>query len=343
MKTSAIVRIVLLSLAILVLLGILGSVLLARNFYIDVRDSGVIDVVNEVLTIKESGDIQIDGTGYSGEYDASNIRDLKIEWVAGTIVIQPGDTDTILFEETAVSNSKYKMVSKLTGDKLTLTFCDESVLDWSVGDKINSNISKDLVITVPRNWMCDALEIDTASARVEVYDLKLNELDFDGASGKMYLDNCEIVELDIDTASGDVEFSGILKTLDFDAASAKFYGEFYQMPNNLKLDAMSGDAELVLPSYAGFEMVFDSLSGSFESDFQFTTSGNSYKCGDCACKITVKTMSGDVSILKGVSNPQYAAGTECIDPNCTDPSHDHSEICNDKDCTDASHGHNNHH
>ena len=134
-----------------------------------------------------------------------------------------------------------------------------------------------------------------------------------------------------------------MKTLDFDAASAKFYGEFYQMPNNLKLDAMSGDAELVLPSYAGFEMDFDSLSGSFESDFQFTTSGNSYKCGDCACKITVKTMSGDVSILKGVSNPQYAAGTECTNSNCTDPSHDHSEICTDKDCTDASHGHNNYH
>ena len=300
MKTSAIVRIVLLSLAIIVLLGILGSVLLARSFYIDVRNSGVIDAVNEVLTVDESGKVSIDGTGRSGEYMADQIHDLKIEWVAGNIIMVPADTDTIHFEESAVSDPDYQMVVKRIGDKLTFKFAEESVIDWSIGAKIGSNISKDLVITVPKDWNCDTLEIDTASARVEISDLQLNEVDFDGASGLLVLENCDITTLDIDTASGDVEFSGVLKELDFDAASAKFDGEFYQAPNRLDLDAMSGDMTIVLPEDSGFILDLDTMSGSFESNFQFSTTGKQYRCGNGGCSITVSSMSGDVSILKGI-------------------------------------------
>ena len=311
MKANAIVRIVLFSLAILILLGILGSVMLARTFLIDVRESGVVEVINEVLSVDESGNIRIDGNGRSGEYDAAQIHDLKIEWVAGNIIIQPADTNTVHFEESAVSDSDYQMVVKRSGDKLTLKFCEESIMNWGVGVSINSNLKKDLVVTVPRDWTCDTLEIDTASARVEISDLQLNEVDFDGASGLLVLDNCDIVELDIDTASGDVEFSGVLKDLDFDAASAKFEGDFYQVPNRLDLDAMSGDMTITLPDYCGFEVDHDSMSGSFESDFQFSTNGKLYQCGDGACKITVSSMSGDIKILKGVHHPETSAGQNC--------------------------------
>ena len=304
MKSNAIIRIVLFSLAILVLLGILASVLFVRAFMIDLNESGIVDVLHNVFEVRESDEIRIDGSGRSGEYDGTQIHDIEIEWAAGTIVIQPGDTRNIYFEESAVSNSDYQLTTKRSGDKLSIKFCEEIVSSWGFGAKLNSDVSKDLVITVPRDWNCDTLEIDAAAARVEITDLQINELDFDGASGELLLDNCTIVNLDVDTASGDVEFSGVLKQLDFDAASAKFYGEFYQVPQQLYLDSMSGDVDLILPEYCGFEMDYDTLSGSFNSDFAFSSNGTSYRCGNGDCQIKVSGMSADVNIRKGVSVPQ---------------------------------------
>ena len=304
MKSNAIIRIVLFSLAILVLLGILGSVLFVRAFMIDLSESGIVDALHNVFETRESDEIRIDGSGRSGEYDSTQIHDIDIEWAAGTIVIQPGDIRNIYFEESAVSNSDYQLTTKRSGDKLSIKFCEEKVTSWGFGAKLNSDVSKDLVITVPRDWNCDTLEIDAAAARIEITDLQINELDFDGASGELRLDNCNIVDLDVDTASGDVEFRGVLKQLDFDAASAKFYGEFYQVPHQLYLDSMSGDVDLILPEYCGFEMDYDTLSGSFNSDFAFSSNGTSYRCGNGDCQIKVSGMSADVNIRKGVSVPQ---------------------------------------
>lgn len=298
MKSSAIIRIILFSIAILVLLGIFVSVMVFRSFMIDLDESGIIDTVQEIFEVRESDEIRIDGNGRSGEYDATQVRDLEIDWVAGTIIIQPGDTDTIRFEESAVSDTKYQMITKRSGDKLVLQFCEESVGSFGFGINYSNDLSKDLVITVPLDWVCDSLEIDTASARVEIRNLQINEVDFDGASGLCIFENCSIAELDIDTASGDVEFSGTLNTLDFDAASANFHGNLQNTPNSLKMDTMSGDLDITLPEDCGFVATLDTMSGDFSSDFQTTISNGKYTYGNGVCKINVKAMSGDVTIRK---------------------------------------------
>ena len=57
---------------------------------------------------------------------------------------------------------------------------------------------------------------------------------------------------------------------------------------------------VVLPENSGFYLELDTVSGAFDSDFDFHTMGAHYECGDGACKIKVSGMSGDVSILKGI-------------------------------------------
>jgi DUF4097 and DUF4098 domain-containing protein YvlB len=208
----------------------------------------------------------------------------------------------IVITETAPSNFEYKMVCKQTGQTLKIEFAEDHEKFHLFGN--DNSISKDLSIRVPANWNCKNLEIDAAATDVTIIGMEISEMDFDGASGLLNLDNCEIGKLDVDTASGDVEFSGTLNELDFDAASAKFSGEFYQVPSNLKLDAMSGDLTLVLPEYCGFQLELDTVSGSFYSDFTFQSKDSLYEGGDGACKIKVSGISGDVSILKGISQPE---------------------------------------
>ena len=63
---------------------------------------------------------------------------------------------------------------------------------------------------------------------------------------------------------------------------------------------MSGDLELILPPDAGFTCTMDTISGDFESDFEFKSHNDTYICGDGDCMVEISGMSGAVSILKGI-------------------------------------------
>ena len=293
MKNNAIVRIVIYSVAIVALLGILLSATATGLYF-------TTSVVQNEVPAPTASPREIN------QYDfTAQIQNIEIDWVAGSIAIHKSDSlSNIIVEEFSPAASQHNMVVKQSGQTLKIEFCEESIKFPNFG--INVDVSKDLVIRVPRNWNCNNLEIDAAATDVNIQDLTIRELDFDGASGNLILDNCNIEELDIDTASGDVEFTGILENLDFDAASAKFYGEFFENPRNLNMDSMSGDLELVLPEDAGFELNMDTVSGSFDTDFLVGKHDKAYICGEGQCKIKVSAMSSDVSILKGIT-----AGKNC--------------------------------
>ena len=291
MKANAIIRIVCFSLAIVLLSSILLGAL-AFGMYVS---DGRIHVENRaevepVISLKQD---QI----------SPDVQNIEIEWAAGSITITEGTSvHDIQIAEYSPDNSKYRTVITQYGQTLKIKFSEDSVKFSGFGTDID--FSKDLEIVVPAGWSCNSIEIDAASADVEIRNLRIDELDFDGACGLLNLDNCESGKLDVDTAFGDVEFIGTLKELDFDAASAQFNGEFFSVPSKLNLDAMSGDMTLVLPEYSGFYLELDTMSGSFDSDFDFHTMGAHYECGDGACKIKVSAMSGDVCILKGISDPK---------------------------------------
>ena len=143
------------------------------------------------------------------------------------------------------------------------------------------------------------LEIDAASADVDIRDMTIQEFDFDGASGRCTLTDCAVGEMSLDTASGDVTFSGTLDTLDCDGASAKLQLELRNTPRSIDMDTASGSLTLVLPEDCGFTVSLDALSGRFSSDFATTTQNGRHIYGDGSCKIDVSSMSGGVTIRKG--------------------------------------------
>lgn len=313
MKTNAIVRIVLYSIAILLLLGILIVGFLAGSLMTNFSTG----ITNEHQD-SEKSELEVMTVDMNGSVSANAVNSISIDWVSGSILIRPEDTDQITFSESHVSDEKEKMVWKIDGDTLKLQYCRDTVHFPSFG--INVQISKDLVITVPRDWSCDKLEIDCASASLNVHDLTIKEVDFDGASGTCELYNCNVQEFDVDTASGDVIFTGTLQELDCDAASANCDIQVFNIPSRMDLDGASGDLKLQLPADCGFSCNLDSLSGTFQSEFPTTISGDHHIHGDGSCRINVSAMSGDVTICK---NPSMDPIPECTDSNCTDNSHHH--------------------
>ena len=235
-------------------------------------------------------------TGSTGSASTEAIREIKIEWISGSVTIEPGDVQEITFLESGNGTDKYEMVWKQSGDELVIQYSkDSSTAGFGIhfGDG-----SKDLTVTVPRGWVCNSLELDTASTDLTVRDMIIREMEIDSASGTAKFENCTVSSLDVDTASGDVTFSGSLNELDFEAASASFTGVLENVPNLIKMDSMSGDLTLTLPEGAGFTVSLDAMSSDFSSDFPTVKKNKSYVCGDGHCKIEVSAMSGDVSILK---------------------------------------------
>ena len=238
----------------------------------------------------------VNQTGSVGSADPAAIREIKIEWISGSVTVEPGDVQEITFSESGAATDRYKMVWKQSGDKLVIQNCKDSNV---VGFGIHiGEGSKDLTVIVPRGWVCNSLELDTASTDLTVRDMIIREMEIDSASGTAKFENCTVSSLDVDTASGGVTFTGSLNELDFEAASASFTGVLENVPDQVKMDSMSGDLTLTLPEDAGFTVSLDAMSSDFSSDFPTVKKNKSYVCGDGHCKIDVDAMSGDVAILK---------------------------------------------
>ena len=291
MKTNAIIRIILFSLAIVVLLGIL---LFGVGF----------KVINAHFLPKLNRSEAPEPTaGQMNQFEFStDIKRIEIEWVAGDIMIDAREgLNTISVFESMGNDVTETMFCTTSGDTLKIQFSEASMKFPSFG--INYTFNKDLIITVPASWQCDELTIDSAASNVTINALTINDMDFEGASGQLGFYGCNIFNLDIDTVSGDVEFDGNLENLDFDAASASFYGTIRNCPTQLQMDSLSGKLNLSLPSDCGFTLNRDSLSGSFSSDFDIMIQGDARIHGDGSCKIALSGLSGDVNINKFQTEP----------------------------------------
>ena len=290
MKHNAIVRIILFSVGIVALLGVLLASLFLNIYIADGR------VITDQIAATEHPQQMFSQGNYS-----KDIRNIKIDWAVGNITVYSDATATdITVTETSDVDCKYETVIKQSGQTLKIEYCKDSVQLPSLG--ITADVSKDLVIVVPADWNCSSLEIDTASADVSVDGITIGEFDFDGASGVCKITNCDVTELDLDTASGDVTFTGTLDILECDAASASCSITAWNIPSSIKMDAASGDLELILPEDAGFTCKMETMSGSFNSDFQVDSSSGNYVHGDGSCKINLNAMSGEVCIYKDVSH-----------------------------------------
>lgn len=252
----------------------------------------------EINTMETTANPEAEMEGYGVAVDAASIREMEIEWAAGSIVIQPMDITEIRISEEGASQSSDPMVWKVKDGKLVVQYSKNTDHDFGIGLLQGKDV-KNLTIQVPLDWNCNSLEIDAASASLEVKDLTIREMEFDGASGTCIFTNCTVENLDLDTASGDVLFKGSLTQMECDAASANIILELSSIPKSLDLDTASGNLDLTLPENAGFTVTMDTMSGEFTSDFTTTQRNGSYVAGNGRCRIDVDAMSGNVMIRKG--------------------------------------------
>ena len=281
MKSNAIIRIILFSLAILVLGSILCVALLGDVFMF--------------RTESHHGDLPLasDSSTTQSAIGASDVLNIDIDWATGSITIQPAEnTDLITVQETGDKNRPMRL--RLENHTLEIDFTE----DEKIGIGLNDYKSKDLVITVPVGWICASLDIDAASAKVSVQDMTIDNVDFDGASGDCIFTNCTVGQYEVDTASGNIHYSGHVDHFECDAVSADCTLELCNNPSSIRVDSLSGDLELTLPQDCGFSCDVGTMSGSFHTDFDCSQNGKIHTYGDGSCQIQLNALSGNVNIQK---------------------------------------------
>lgn len=279
MKKSAVVRIILYSVLLLVLAGTMIFGMASYPFGFTGTPGG--DRMNIY-----NGNISA-----SGSADPDEIHDISIAWAAGSVTLETGNVTEIQFRESP--ETSYPMVWKQVGDRLKIEFSENK--HAAPGRSMEA---KDLVITVPENWAAQEIEISTASAALTVTGLTARQVELSSASAVCTFTDCSLDQLEVQTASGDVSYQGRLAFFDCDASSANLELTLSNVPNEIDVDSMSGDVTLYIPEESEFRAEIDSLSGSFHSDFEVRKVKNSYLCGNGLCEVEVSGLSCGVKILK---------------------------------------------
>ncbi len=283
MKSNAITRIVIYSLVILLLVALLLVGMGIGQFTFRIHSS--------TGTVVESGSVS-----------AAGIHTLDIDWASGNIVIESGEVSEISFRQLGSSDSQPVLTYRENGGTLELC-CDMPAI--SIG--FVSTPKADLVITVPGDWKCRSLNMDSASVHVRVADLTVDTVDLDGASGSYRFENCTIGTLDMDGASNTLYVQGLVNRMYCDGMSINITLSLPVAPRELTIDGMSGRLELTLPAgSSGFRVEMEGMSSRFSSDFETVSpSRNTYVYGDGLCQISVSGMSNSVSIRKADESTSY--------------------------------------
>lgn len=280
MKRNAIFRMILFGFLTVVLVGILISGIALKQYQV----TGVM--------VRESADVLAVG-GYSSP--AKEVDRLKIAWAAGKIVIVPTDQDDITVTEELLGGDK-TMVLKKDGSTLYVEYCEDNI---SLSFGSNNNLKKNLYISVPQDWECKELEIDAASATVQVEHLTIEEVESSTASGTNIFTNCQVGTMKMETVSGDLNFTGTLEKLDFNGVSAQADVVVTNFPKSIDVETISGDLNITLPKECGFTVDKDTVSGRFSSELPTTEQNGKIVYADGHCEIEVEGVSASVHIRKG--------------------------------------------
>ncbi|MCR5665961.1 MAG: DUF4097 domain-containing protein [Eubacterium sp.] len=205
---------------------------------------------------------------------SANVEHISLEWTAGEVVVQYDDVNEITFVESSEQEIEQEWALTYTQEDkdLSISFCEEGGQGAKVPDKT-------LVITLPKEYAISQLDANLVSA-----DLTLPE-------------GIQIQKMNLTTDSGDVTVAkdGEIGTLTSESVSGNLSLNLTSL-GKLTSDSVSADVTLSLPKDSGFVADTSSLGGEFQTDFETKQKDMAYYCGDRSAKITMTSISGDLTI-----------------------------------------------
>lgn len=325
-KTGWIILIVCLGLVFCICAGLFLAGRIANSHLFNGGDTRV-----DSSATKNYKDLKNDFSA-DGSYSVTmkDLKELHIDWISGSVMVELIDGDTIRIQEVANKAIKEKDALRFgtSGGTLRIQACKKNY--------IGKLPSKDLVVYLPRS-LAEGLqecEIDTVSAAVTLGELRLEELEIDTVSGKIMLSaiaaeeaqvdtvsgqaallDCSFDSLRFDSVSGEIRVSGTAKKVKASSVSGAMELTLLtcrdirvntmsgpvtmtltEAPRELNVDTTSGEIWLALPTDASCTIHLDAMSGKLYLNDE-AISSKEITLGDGSAAYDVDSMSGSVYVF----------------------------------------------
>ena len=326
MKAAGIIRIIVGLVIAVLLTAILVVLLTGNNIFARLGAEGSwVDRVFDRATYY-SGGVNEDSNAVivsdEARVPASNIKKIKIDWVAGGITLRVGTGEDIVFSESSNRDLTERQKMRYTVSEsgtLQINYCEnlDNIFNWF---SLDANMpAKALVMEVPASLigLLADLEIDTVSSNIDlsgVYGSKTNlstvsgeircadiaspDLYLSSTSGTVLCENTTASDLEIDNVSGGIRLGGEFEHIDVDTVSGSVQIAAANVPKSIDVDGVSGRITIALPETAGFTARLDTVSGALSCAFPGTLGSDLVVVGDGNADYSFDTVSGSVSIDK---------------------------------------------
>ncbi len=285
-SASAVARIVIWSVVLVLLLGVFVAAMLAQesSFYLG-------------RILWDDWEYDDDDFNVGNGAIRAPIRELSIDWVAGSVTVEATDGEEILItEDYDGTKSSHRLRWLVEDGELTVKYAKPSFFG-------NTSDSKNLTVSIPRTMLDDLDEIRVAGVSTTQNILvSARELDVETTSGSVTVAG-NYTSVEMEAVSGDLRFEGTMKQGSFEGVSARVELRLKEQAERLDLESVSGRLTVILPEdTTGFKVVSNRVSGNTEvRGFDFDN-GDSSIWGDGSMRINVDGVSCKLFIEKETGN-----------------------------------------
>lgn len=326
MKAAGIIRIIVGLVIAVLLTAILVVLLTGNNIFSRLGwNNGWVDRFLDRTTYSSGGvndDTNAVVVSDKASVDATNIKKIKINWVAGSVNLRVGSGSEIVFSESSYRNLTDQQKMRYTisdSGVLEIRYCQDldNIFNWF---SLDANMpAKTLTMEVPASLIGQLadLEVETVSAGIDlsgIYgtktdlstvsgeirctDVATDELDLSTTSGSIVCENSTAKKLEIDNISGSIRAEGEFVKADAETVSGEIRLVFANLPEEIDVDGVSGNIVVALPEGASFTAKLDTVSGSISCAFAGTMGSDLVVVGDGGADYHFSTVSGNLSIEK---------------------------------------------
>ena len=223
---------------------------------------------------------------------AADMEELEINWIAGEVELVVSDGNEVTFSESCEQELKdaFEMRYYRDGNTLYLQYAKSG--KWKFG-----KLAKKLTVQIPRDLLLSQIRINTVSAEARLSGIQARTLKAETVSGNLFLqDGQKIDTVAIETVSGKIDLAAEnIAELQVNTVSGSVTVQA-KITRRAKLDSVSGNLTLYLPPDSSFSARIDTVSGSFNSNFETTSDGHRRVCAGGEVPFDIDTVSGNISI-----------------------------------------------
>lgn len=244
-----------------------------------------------------------------GNASYRGVREIHVDWIAGSVNVVSAAVDEVHIEEENPRGGLI-MCSFLNADGvLDIRFAKN-------GSKLFNHLrlAKTLTVTIPTGIKLSALLCSAVAASITCTAVECGNLDLASTSGGICAQNakssyCTVNNvsgassvsgsfgiLTAKSVSGAVKFDGYVDKCSMKTVSSGISAKFGSQPSSIVAKTTSGGVKLKFDNPPDMTVIAKSVSGKFTSSLLCTQTKDCRVYGNGAAEVTIKTVSGGISI-----------------------------------------------